>query len=69
MKKIVGRKLGSGEKVNGYGLKFVNNETVIITDNGEEPIIPSSLFVEDIINVDVPADVVLPPKLIVEVGL
>lgn len=52
MKKIVGRKLGSGEKVNGYGLKFVNNETVIITDNGEEPIIPSSLSIRGVEDIE-----------------
>ena len=66
MKKIVGRKLGSGEKVNGYGLKFVNNETIIITDNGEEPIIPSSLSIRGVEDIETFEENVIPNKNIRE---
>lgn len=65
-KKVVGKRLGSGEKVIGYGVKFIDNETIIITDNGDEVIIPSSLSIRGIEDAQCFEEEVMPNKNIRE---
>lgn len=40
---VKGKSVETGSKINGFGVKWVDNKVVIITEKGDVPIIPTSL--------------------------
>lgn len=47
-----GTKIGLNERIEGIGVKVIDNEMLIITKDGEYPIVPSTLRISGIHNVE-----------------
>lgn len=45
---VKGKSVENGDKINGFGVKWLDNKVVVITEKGDIPIIPTSLFITNL---------------------